>query len=144
MWPSISLSIRWVVLFCFVFASTCHRTNIHDNDLRTLGWPRGAQRRIHNLVQTIYPCSEGIGIVTSLELGGTSLGKLSSRILVCLLSSCAQLSCVDTNMYIWMAFWHQAFLRGIWTNFPVKCWTIAFKWIKYIYLKGTNMYRVLL
>lgn len=29
-----------------------------------------------SLVQTIYPWSEGMGIVASLELGGISLGKL--------------------------------------------------------------------
>lgn len=31
---------------------------------------------IISLVQSIYPCSEGMGIVASLELGGISLGKL--------------------------------------------------------------------
>lgn len=72
-------------------------------------------------------------MVEWLELGGIPLGKLCSRILVCLLLfPCAHLSCVDTTVSIWMELWHQASLPGFWTNFPVKCWAVVFKQIRYI------------
>lgn len=97
-----------------------------------MAWGGHKGGSVISLLQTLYPSSEAMGIVAWLELGGISLGKLCSRILVCLLlSSCARLSCVDTNVYIeWNC--DRGYLQGIWTNIPVKCWAVVFTWIEYI------------
>lgn len=107
-----------------------------ENNVRTFG-VAGGTGRIHNVSSADYiPSSEGRGTVTWLELGGISLGKSCSRILVCLLlSSCAHLSCVDTSVYILMELWHQASVQSIWISFPVKCWAVGFKWIELHILK---------